>query len=361
MWGAGMISGKCGIKYSVIVLLEEDSKDFSGFIKELYDIFSRKGDSFEILVIANGTEGFLRDEARCIYRYNDHLKLFTINKKTSQAVCLRAALKESGGEIVVVCGSYQQITKDSFSQLLDAFDDETDIISPWRQNRVDPSFNQFQSRVFNELVRIVTGTELHDLSCTVKIVRREVLEETELYGNMYRFLPILASRKGFTYKEVQCEHYQERGETGFYSFFEYLERIIDILTLYFNTRFTRKPLRFFGSIGMLFFTVGLLILGYIFLERFLSDYPIGDRPALLLMSVLFITLGIQAAGGGLLGEIIVFTQGRNIKEYSVSCYADHQYIGPERRNRGRYHTSRSYIGDRKRQSDSMRESDEDPV
>lgn len=304
------------MKYSVIVLLEESSKDFSQFIQTLYEIFSSKHEPFEILIMANGTEGFLKNELKNLKDCNDKLKAFTLNKKTPQSVCLKAGLKESKCEIIVVCGSYQQITSSSFTKLIDSMDDETDIISPWRQNRVDPSFNQFQSRVFNALVRKITKSSAHDLSCTVKVFRREILEETELYGNMYRFLPILAARKGYRHKEVKCEHYQERGKTGFYSLSEYFTRIIDILTLYFNTRFTRKPLRFFSTLGAIFLLIGFLIMFYVFVQKIFMGYPIGGRPVLLL-AILFMVLGVQAASVGLLGEIIAFTHGRQRKEYTI--------------------------------------------
>ncbi|RLF43557.1 MAG: hypothetical protein DRN09_04565, partial [Thermoplasmata archaeon] len=161
----------------------------------------------------------------------------------------------------------------------------------------------------------MTGSRLHDLSCTVKIFRREVLEETELYGNMYRFLPIVADKKGFRCKEIKCEHYQERGKTGFYSPSEYLTRIIDILTLYFNTRFTRKPLRFFSTIGAAFMATGLIIAMYVLIQKIFMQMSIGDRPALL-AAVLFLAVGIQVASVGLLGEIVVFTHGRQKKEYT---------------------------------------------
>ena len=304
------------IKYSVIVLLEERNEDFSQFIQMLYELFSSRQESFEILIMANGTEGFLKHELEMIQNCNNRLKGFTLNKKTTQSVCLMAGLKESSGEIIVVCGSYQQITSDSFMQLLDSLDNEVDIITPWRQKRVDPSFNQFQSRVFNALVRKITKSDLHDLSCTVKIFRREVLEETKIYGNMYRFLPIIASQKGFKNREVECEHCQERGKTGFYSMSEYLTRIIDIFTLYFNTRFTRKPLRLFMNIGLVFLLIGLLITSYVFTQKFFMGYPIGGRPVLLL-AILFMVLGVQAASVGLLGEIIAFTHGRQRKEYTI--------------------------------------------
>ena len=304
------------IKYSVIVLLEEEHEDFARFIQTLHEIFSSRKQPFEIIIMANGTEGFLRNELKALQGLNDNLKAFALDKKAPQAVCLKAGFKESSGDIIVVCGSYQQITKHSFTQLLDSLDAETDIISPWRQHRVDPSFSQFQSRVFNVLASKVTNSNLHDLSCTVRMFRREVVENTELYGNMYRFLPILAALKGFRNKEVKCEHYQERGKTGFYSLSDYITRIIDIFTLYFNTRFTRKPLRFFSSIGLGFLLIGLFITSYVFIQKFLLGYPIGGRPVVLL-ALLFMVLGVQAASVGLLGEIIVFTHGRKKKAYTI--------------------------------------------
>jgi len=304
------------VKYSVIILLEEQHQDFAPFIQNLYDLFSSREDSFEILIMANGTEGFLKNELKSLQSCNDRLKAFALNKKTPQAVCLKAGFRESNGEIIVVCGSYQQITKNSFIQLLESLDDKTDIISPWRQHRIDPSFNQFQSRVFNSLVRWISKADLHDLSCTIKIFRRQVLKDTKIYGNMYPFLPIIAARKGFRNKEVKCEHYQERGKTGFYSLSEYITRIIDIFTLYFNTRFTRKPLRFFSALGAIFLVAGLLITAYVFAQRIFMGQLIGGRP-ILLLAILFMVLGVQAASVGLLGEIIAFTHGRQRKEYTI--------------------------------------------
>jgi intracellular sulfur oxidation DsrE/DsrF family protein len=304
------------IKYSVIVLLAEQHEDFAQFVQNLYNLFSSRPETFEILIMANGTGGFLRNQLTKIGNCNNKLKVFELNAQVPQAVCLKAALKETSGEIIVACGSYQQITNEAFEKTLDSMDTATDIISLWRQNRVDPPLNQLQSRVFNTLVRWITGSDIHDLNCTVRVIRREVIEETILYGNMYRFFPILAEKKGFKTKEIKCEHYQERGKTGFYSLSSYVTRLIDIFTLYFNTRFTRKPLRLFGSIGLGFLLIGLFITFYIFVQRIFIGQPMGGR-SFLLLAIFCMVLGVQAAGIGLLGEIITFTHGRHRKEYTV--------------------------------------------
>jgi hypothetical protein len=154
----------------------------------------------------------------------------------------------------------------------------------------------------------------------VKVFRREVFEQTEVYGNMYRFLPILAQRKGFQVKEVMCEQYLKGPNEGFYKDVQklsnYFTRVIDILVLFFNTRFTKKPLRFFSAIGMVFFSIGLLITGYVFAQKLFLGHPVGDRP-ILLVAIMSMIMGVQVASAGLLGEIIAFTHGRHKKEYTI--------------------------------------------
>jgi len=306
------------MKYSVLVLLEleEMHEGSAAFIQNLYELFSGRREPFEVLVIANGIGKLFNNELLALLNRYDTIKALEFNSRTAQAVCLKAALKETSGDIVVVCGSYQQITDDSLLELLDNLDNETDIVTPWRQHRVDSALNQFQSRLFNALVRKLTASSYHDTSCTVKVFRREVLENVEIYGSMYRFLPILADQKGFKTKEIKCKHYQQHGRSTYYGFSHYISIFIDIFTLYFNTWFSRKPLRFFSTIGVILSFIGLIITSYVFAQKIFLGYSIGDRP-LLLLSIFFMVLGVQAASAGLLGEIIAFAHGRHRKEYTI--------------------------------------------
>jgi hypothetical protein len=305
------------IKYSVIFLLEEPHRDFPQFVKNMHAILSARDESFEILIMANGTGRFLRKTIERFENSKLRLKAYEFYVKTTQAVCLLSGIRESRGEVIVVCGSYPQIANESFKNLLESLDDETDIISPWRYHRVDSRFRQLRSYIFNALVRTITKSNLHDLNCTVKVTRREVLEEIKLYGNMYRYLPILAIQKGFKIKEVRCEHHQEYGgKTGLSNLHEYLTRAVDMLTIYFNIRFLRKPLRFFSAIGMIFLLLGIFLGGFIFIERFTMGALAGNRP-LLLLAIFLMVMGVQIASVGLLGEIVAFTRGRNKKDYTI--------------------------------------------
>jgi hypothetical protein len=301
---------------SVIVLLEEQYSDFPEFLLNLDRIFSNSGMEYEFLVVANGTGNFFRTIQERLSAMNQRMRAFEFGTPVTQAVCLKAVLNEAKGDVLAIFGSYQQLTDNSIEDCVSVMDENIDIISPWRKHRVDPSFNQLQSRMFNWMVRRFAGTDLHDFSCTVKVCRREVLEEIELYGNMFRFLPVLASGKGFVIREIPVEHKQERGKTGFYSPAEYIGRILEIFTLFFNTRFSRKPLRFFSSIGLVFTAVGILLLAALFIQRAFFAIPIGNRPVLF-VSLLITIIGVLVSSAGLLGEIIAFTNGRHKKEYVI--------------------------------------------
>ena len=301
---------------SVVVLFEHQYTDFAEYLLNLDRVFSELGEDYEIVVLANGTGNFLRSLQSRVKELGPRLHAFEFSTRVSQAVSINSILAVVKGDTLVICGSYQQLTNQALADCLRAMDEATDMVSPWRQERVDPAFNQFQSSVFNKIVRSFVRTELHDFSCTVKVCRRSMLETVELYGNMFRFLPVLAMAKGFRVKEVPVEHYQERGKTGFYSFSEYITRLLDIFTLFFNIRFSRKPLRFFSCIGLSIIGIGLAILAVLFGQRLFFEIPIGNRP-LLFVALLLTMLGVLVSGAGLLGEIIAFTNGRHKKEYVI--------------------------------------------
>ena len=304
------------MKYSIIMLAEAWYKDTPAYLQEIYDYFSKRNDSFEIIIVANGSGKDVRNAITQLNIPDEKLKAFEFNTRNPQAVCLKAALKESKGEIIMVTESYKQIAMDSFDALLSSMGQSVDVVCPWRQSRIDNSYHQFQSKLFNSLVRFASKSRLHDLSCTVKLFRREALENTVIYGRMYRFFPILAERRGYKNIEIPCQHFQQRGQSGIRVLPSYFNAVFDLIMLYFNTWFLRKPLRFFSVIGLTSLLIGVVCLCIVFFQRVFMEVQVGGRP-LLLLSILMAVAGAQIACVGLLGEIIAFTQGRTTKEYSV--------------------------------------------
>jgi hypothetical protein len=225
-------------------------------------------------------------------------------------------LSECKGSIIMTLGAFQELTITSYGKIIDSMTDGVDLVLPCRKLRKDPALNRLHSRLLNKVIKKVFGIEMSDIGCNAKIMRREILGDLELYGNMYRYLPVLAFQKGFKIKEIECDQIDKTRKTSFYSWRVYLDRFIEILNLFFSTNFSKKPLRFFNLVGITFIIAGMFTLFYIGIQKMLFDIPIGARP-LLVIGMVCLVGGAQIASFGLLGEIISFVNGRSRKEYTI--------------------------------------------
>ena len=195
-------------------------------------------------------------------------------------------------------------------------EEKNDLVISWRYPRIDSWFNRVQARVFHWTIRMLTGTGYHDVSCGLRAMKRQVAEEIQLYGDLHRFIPLLAYQRGFKVKEITVRQSPLDSMRRIYRPGVYLRRLLDILTLFFLFKFTQKPLRFFGLVGSSLFGAGVLTTAYLGLYRLLGFGAISGRP-LLILGVLLMVLGVQLFSIGLLGEIIIFTHARDVKEYQI--------------------------------------------
>jgi hypothetical protein len=169
---------------------------------------------------------------------------------------------------------------------------------------------------FHGLLGWVTRLKFHDLGCGARAMDRRVLEEIQLYGDQHRFLAVLADRQGFRVHEVNVRQSNEDRFEGVYQPREYTRGLLDIFTVFFLVRFTKKPLRFFGMVGVTTFAVGALAVTWLVIERLFFGQALAERPALLLASLL-VVLGLQLFALGLLGELMIFTHARGLKDYQI--------------------------------------------
>jgi hypothetical protein len=303
--------------YSVVMLVENGAADFSGYLLELHGHLDRLGLSHELILAVNGYGAFAR---ACLQNWPEEgpvVQVRELTRRVSSGICLQTVLGDCRGETLIVCGPYRQIGDSGLEALLQAVSKGgADLALPWRQGRVDPVVNQWQSRLFNSLVRSMTGTDIHDLSSTLRVVRRLVLEETPLYGDLYRYLPLLAKKRGFKVREIPATHARELGEVGYFGLSVYVNRFVDLLAIRFNLGFARKPLRYFGMRGVLLLLAGALCLTSAVALKVAGADDLGNSPLLIIGLVLFLT-GSGLWGVGLLGEILAFTLGRKHKDYVV--------------------------------------------
>jgi hypothetical protein len=162
----------------------------------------------------------------------------------------------------------------------------------------------------------MAGSVASDIGCGVRMFRREVLDEIPLYGDLHRFLPVLAFRQGFKIREVDARQSPKEKRLRTYPLGTYLRRMIDLLTVFFLIKFTKKPLRFFGLTGTAVLVTGLAITGYLVVGRLFFRVGLSDRP-LFLVGILLVVLGLQIFAIGLIGELIIFIHARDVKEYQI--------------------------------------------
>jgi len=304
---------KCQI--SVIVLLGRHISESEGYLRNLFEIAADQTERAELVVVMNN-DG--KNAKRYVEAFIDEtaMKLVILDKKASASDCFRAGFEETSGENILVCGAYQQLTLESYRNIIQQMNDDVDVVVPYREERVDSGINQFQSNLFNRLLNAITSLSFKDISCNVKFFRRVVLEDISVYGNMFRYLPIIAGKYGFKTLEIPCKHLGEQGKKGIYDLQTYVARLVDLFTLFFNIHYARKPLRFFSTVGAILFISGIMVVSLAFLEKIFMGHSIGDS-SILIIAMLLMVAGAQSGSTGLLGEVIIFSFGRAKTDYRI--------------------------------------------
>ncbi|MGE3175642.1 MAG: FemAB family XrtA/PEP-CTERM system-associated protein [Planctomycetota bacterium] len=233
-----------------------------------------------------------------------------------ESIALSAGVARAAGKYIVNVPPYLQTEPEDVLKVLAALEAGADCVATWRTPRVDAMLNQLQSRLFNFMLRMVMGMPYHDLNSGTRAFRKQVLEEVSVYGELYRFLPVLALRQGFRVVEVQVRHREEKGRSGFYGVGVYLRRLLDILAISFLTRFTQQPLRFFGYVGFLAMVFGVIFAAQPIYAKIAYADSLADRP-LFVIGAIMAAFGVQLIGFGLIGEIIIFTQAPNLRDYKI--------------------------------------------
>ena len=302
---------------SVIVPVTNGAAEVRALVEALGHQLDRLGKSWEAILVFDGVRGQAWLEAgRLAQEHENRVRAIAFQQSFGESVCLQAAFAEARGKVIVTSPHYVQVDPHDLGAMLAALDQGADFVSPWRSPRIDALLNRVQSALFHWLMGRVVDMRFHDLNCTFRVLRREVLQELALYGDMYRFLPVIAHRQGFAVVEVKVRHLREWGGAGLFGIGVYARRAIDVLGMLFLSKFTLKPLRFFGTIGGLCIGAGGSLVLYTVVRWLIEGNGLWNRP-LFLIGFLIAVLGVQIVGFGLVGEIIIFTQARNLREYRV--------------------------------------------
>jgi len=300
---------------TVLVLLSERPDHLTPFYEEYIRPLTSLGQSIEVLFAAEQWYEHLAVEMKALDGGGPRSRVLLAAQPMGETGLIRMALPYCRAHSLLILSANSRIEASALPSVIRALE-SADMVVARRWPRRDSWVNRLQGRLFHSAVSVVSRGQFHDLGSGVRAVRRQVFEDIPLYGESYRFLPILALRDGFTVREVDCpQHARDKG-TRVYGPGVYVRRALDLLGLYFLVRFTEKPLRFFGLVGGAISLVGATVLVVIVVQR-IGGRAAGDRP-LLLLGVLLAVLGVQAIALGLIGEIIVHLHAARHRRYRVS-------------------------------------------
>ena len=235
-----------------------------------------------------------------------------------KAAALTAAFQAARGDLVFTLDGDLQDDPAEIPRFLDLIESGYDVVSGWKKTRHDPWHKVYPSRVFNWLVSSLTGCRLHDHNCGFKLYRREVLREVGIYGELHRFIPVLAHARGFRVGELEVRHRRRRHGASKYGFARFIKGFLDLMTVRFLTRFRERPLHMLGGIGLTLFAlggIGMLSLAVIWLDP--ANRPIGNRP-LLFYSIALLLVGLQLVSVGILAELVTSYNIRAEDVYSIA-------------------------------------------
>jgi glycosyltransferase involved in cell wall biosynthesis len=288
---------------SVVVPLYNEEENVRPLYERLSQALEGLGRDYEIIFVDDGSTDGTLPLLEEIHSGDGRVAVLSLRKNFGQTAAFAAGFDFARGEVIVTMDGDLQNDPADIQKLLELTKDY-DIVSGWRRRRKDPFFSRrLPSMAANWLISTVTGVKLHDYGCSLKAYRKEVVKNLNLYGEMHRFIPAVASWYGVNVAEVEVQHHPRTRGKSKYTMSRTIRVFLDLITVKFLQSFSTKPIQFFGPVGLICTLAGFLISLYLSLEKLLRGASIGGRP-LLLLGVLLILLGIQLIGMGLLGEML---------------------------------------------------------
>ncbi len=304
------------VSVSVVIPVTERCDPLDEIYGKHANILKDLGSTFEfIFVLDKGFEAESQSLQGLVAK-GEPIRLIHLQRHFGEATALMVGFQQVQSDIIITLPAYFQTLPEGLHVVLDSLKEGYDLVVTRRYPRQDPWINRLQNRVFHGVIHFFTGVRFHDMSCSLRAIRIQVVREVSLYGDQHRFLPLLAHQRGFNVSESAVPQHPADCHRRVSRPGVYLRRLLDIVTVIFLFKFTKKPLRFFGLIGCGLFAGGFALSAILTIQKLLGLTGLADRP-ILILGVLLMVLGVQTASVGLLGEMIVFTHARKVKDYAI--------------------------------------------
>lgn len=306
---------KSTVKISIVVPLFNEEESLVELHERLSKAVCSLEKPIEFLFIDDGSTDNSMQVLSELHNQDPQVRVVQFRRNYGKSAALALGFKEARGEFIVTLDADLQDEPYEIPNLVKKLEEGFDLVSGWKKIRKDPFIKKSTSKLFNLVTRKMTGLGIHDMNCGLKAYRREVTETVNVYGQLHRFLPVLAQWQGFKVGEVVVKHNPRKYGITKFGASRFIAGFFDLVTVLFITRYTKRPLHLFGLIGLVSFAVGVGISAYLAVERLLLGKYLSDRP-LLFLGILAIIVGVQFVSIGLLGEMITESRKDNT-DYSI--------------------------------------------
>jgi glycosyltransferase involved in cell wall biosynthesis len=303
---------------SIVIPIHNEAESLPTLLGELDRVFQGGAlGPVEYVLVDDGSRDNSWSVIERLAQENPKVRAIRFRRNFGKAAALTAGFQAACGTIVFTLDGDLQDDPAEIPRFLARLDEGFDVVSGWKQTRHDPWHKVYPSRVFNWMVSSLTGCRLHDHNCGFKAYRHEVLLEIGIYGELHRFVPVLAHAKGFRVGEIVVAHRARRFGSSKYGVTRFIKGLLDLLTVRFLTRFSQRPLHVMGATGLVLFVLGMAGMLNLALAWIMGDRPIGNRP-LLIYSASLLIVGTQLLSLGILAELVTSYNIRAEDTYSIA-------------------------------------------
>jgi glycosyltransferase involved in cell wall biosynthesis len=303
---------------SVVLPIHNERDNLIPLFDEIAEVLQGMGKQFEIIAVDDGSV----DDSATIIRQaaaeRDYLKAIFFRRNTGQSAAFDAGFHAATGALVITMDADRQNDPHDIPRLIDKLNEGYDLVTGWRKDRKDGLFlRRVPSLIANLFIRKVTGTQIHDLGCSLKVYRKELSDEIPLYGEMHRFISVLADGLGARVGEVVVNHRPRVAGRSKYGLMRTVKVMLDTTTIWFMRKYQMKPIYVFGGAGALMLGASFLMSAFVLYEKFAFDIWVHRNP-LFIMALTSALIGMQSIGTGILAELIVRTQFESQRKTSYA-------------------------------------------
>ncbi|HCW76725.1 MAG TPA: glycosyltransferase [Candidatus Marinimicrobia bacterium] len=296
---------------SVIIPVLDEQESLTELYRQVSQSVQNLSNKYEIVFVDDGSTDGSVELVEKLAGQDEHVHLIQFFRNYGKAAALSEGFKYATGDIVITMDADLQDDPEEFEALIKKLDEGFDLVTGWKKVRHDPLSKRIPSKLANLVTRVMTGVNVHDMNCGLKVYRKSVVKTLDIYGGRHRYIPALAGQHKFKITELVVNHRPRQFGITKYGGSRLFHGFFDLVTILFLSRYTQQPLHLFGLIGFLSLTIGFLIDLYVIILKYGFGESFQKHMAGLLSGVLLIVVGVQFVSLGLLGELIAKSAHKN--------------------------------------------------